>query len=264
MGERMKKFLMLLSILCFGAYADTINLHWLNDDGSIYENSTCTVDSDLELPTPPTKYGYTFTGWKLMPYIPLEYIQSTGTQWIDTGYIYISGNHKVEIGFSTVSQGNHSPYWVYGSTRGDYLRSGSIALQNNLTRLGIGAGDTALGSSVYTINNPTNKTILSIEIKNNNRFFVSGGSTDYNNVEFTGSSISNLSEYLFATNYNNTADFTSSYKMYLFKMWDNNILVRDFIPVLDYSGVPCMYDRVEGKFYYNQGTGQFIAGPILQ
>ena len=43
----------------------------------------------------------------------------------------------------------------------------------------------------------------------------------------------------------------------------NNILVRDFIPVLDKDGVPCMYDKVTVQFFYNQGTGQFIAGPAL-
>ena len=46
-------------------------------------------------------------------------------------------------------------------------------------------------------------------------------------------------------------------------LYDNDVLVRDFIPVLDSNGTPCMLDKVEGKFYYNQGTGQFIAGPAI-
>lgn len=60
----MKKFLVLLSLLFTGfVYADTINLHWKNYDGTTYQDSTCVVDSDLILPsTPPTRYGYTFTG----------------------------------------------------------------------------------------------------------------------------------------------------------------------------------------------------------
>ncbi len=36
-----------------------------------------------------------------------------------------------------------------------------------------------------------------------------------------------------------------------------------FIPILDINGTPCMYDKVEDKFYYNAGTGQFIAGPAI-
>ena len=53
-------------------------------------------------------------------------------------------------------------------------------------------------------------------------------------------------------------------RVYKFKLTDNDVLVRDMIPVLDMDGTPCMYDKVEGKFYYNQGTGQFIAGPVIE
>ena len=57
--------------------------------------------------------------------------------------------------------------------------------------------------------------------------------------------------------------YYSFVRMYNFKIYDNDTLVRDFIPVLDDNGIPCMYDKVEDKFYYNMGTGQFIAGPVI-
>lgn len=41
----------------------------------------------------------------------------------------------------------------------------------------------------------------------------------------------------------------------------NNELVRNFIPALDSQGKPCMYDTVTQQSFYNQGTGEFIAGP---
>ena len=34
-------------------------------------------------------------------------------------------------------------------------------------------------------------------------------------------------------------------------------------PVLDKNGTPCMYDNVTDQFFYNAGTGQFIAGPVI-
>ena len=49
-------------------------------------------------------------------------------------------------------------------------------------------------------------------------------------------------------------------KTYYAKIWDDNILVRDYIPVLDYDMRPCMYDKVSGKFFYNQGTDEFLYG----
>ena len=53
-------------------------------------------------------------------------------------------------------------------------------------------------------------------------------------------------------------------KIYNAKIYYNNELLHDFIPVLDYTSIPCMYDKVTEQFFYNQGTGQFAAGPELQ
>ena len=42
------------------------------------------------------------------------------------------------------------------------------------------------------------------------------------------------------------------------KIWDNNALIRDYIPVIRNSdNKPGMYDRVTKTFFTNQGTGEF-------
>lgn len=38
--------------------------------------------------------------------------------------------------------------------------------------------------------------------------------------------------------------------------------VHNYIPVLDISGRPAMYDEVSGQFFYNQGTGEFTWGEL--
>lgn len=40
----------------------------------------------------------------------------------------------------------------------------------------------------------------------------------------------------------------------------DNTPAAEFIPALDPEGVPCMYDNVRKKPYYNQGGGQFAYG----
>ena len=54
-------------------------------------------------------------------------------------------------------------------------------------------------------------------------------------------------------------------RIYYVKMYSDaecNTMIRDYIPVLDSNNKPALYDKIEGKFYYNQGTGEdFIAGP---
>ena len=78
----------------------------------------------------------------------------------------------------------------------------------------------------------------------------------------------------------NTASFTGKYSFYIFdanlggtpsnrgtvmRLWrsqiyDNDTIVRDYIPVIDASSRPCLFDKVEKKCYYNQGTGEFLYG----
>lgn len=50
-------------------------------------------------------------------------------------------------------------------------------------------------------------------------------------------------------------------KLYSFKMYDNGILVRDFIPVKNEAGQVGLWDRVTRTFFANAGTGEFVAGP---
>ena len=52
--------------------------------------------------------------------------------------------------------------------------------------------------------------------------------------------------------------FPSYANLYYAKIYDKDTLVRDFVPVIDSSGIPCLYDKVEDKFYYNEGSGEFL------
>ena len=51
-------------------------------------------------------------------------------------------------------------------------------------------------------------------------------------------------------------------RFYYFKIYKNDVLVRDLRPCIDPEGVVCMYDMVHKKYFYNQGTGTFTAGRI--
>lgn len=196
----------------------------------------------------------------------LEYIESTGTQWIDTGVVYSSANHKSVVKFSHVSSGSdNAPWWVWGSdsvltTNGS--RSGAVALKSDNNTLGIGVGEITGGSSPYTIPNPTVPITVDIETKDNNTFSVSvNGLSIYDNVSFNGSCYGTSSEALFGINVNGTIQQKTSTKIYAAQFYDNGILVRDFIPVKDDTGRGALYDKVTQQIFYNSGTGDFICGP---
>lgn len=68
--------------------------------------------------------------------------------------------------------------------------------------------------------------------------------------------------YLFSTNSANVFNASAFVgNIYNCKVWDNDVLIRDMIPVTDYQGTPSMWDFETEKYYYNKGTGvDFIFG----
>lgn len=68
--------------------------------------------------------------------------------------------------------------------------------------------------------------------------------------------------YLFAVNSAGVTYKTNMGRLEVryFKMWDeNDELVLDLIPVVKNDGTVCMYNKVNGAYYYNSGTGSFSA-----
>lgn len=71
----------------------------------------------------------------------------------------------------------------------------------------------------------------------------------------TFNAIHNL--YIFSTE---GADVVGGHALEYFKIYENEKLIRDFRPALDMNSIPCLFDFVEFKKYYNKGEGQFLYG----
>lgn len=50
---------------------------------------------------------------------------------------------------------------------------------------------------------------------------------------------------------------------YRFSIEQNGEFLFDLIPVVDWDGVACWHNKVSGANFYNQGTGEFTAGPRI-
>ena len=62
-----------------------------------------------------------------------------------------------------------------------------------------------------------------------------------------------------ALNAGNYADYYCSAKFKEIQIYENDILVRDFIPCIrKQDNKPGLYDIVNNVFYTNQGTGEFL------
>ena len=65
--------------------------------------------------------------------------------------------------------------------------------------------------------------------------------------------------YLFAR-ISEAADGYARMKLYSCAMYDGGVKIRDFKPCLDADGVPCLYDLISKTAFYNQGSGSFTWG----
>lgn len=192
----------------------------------------------------------------------VEYLENTGStsstvQYIDTGIKFVGDNHRVSIGFfkddTTTTPIQTAVCGFQGGTSNNEI----FAVYYGNLYVYSGNGDTTgrIKDRVWLGNIYNN---LDITLNNDTVSYVLNGDSVVSYTARTNYVDIDKTMYLFRNN-NSTFQCLTG-KIYYCKIWDNGTLVRDFIPCLDASNTPCMYDRVEGKAYYNQGTGSFTAG----
>ena len=183
-------------------------------------------------------------------YMQLEYIESTGTQYIDTGFVP-NAQTSVELEFSDfiVKNDYGAPL---GARNGDGSNQFWFFIQTNNFRI----YSRWLGSHYDTGYNYTANAKIKIKYSKYGLFI---NNTFYPPV-FSGTDFSNLTStiWLFALNNGGFIQYGSTMKIHSFKLWDNNILIRNMIPAQRNSdSVLGMYDTVNNVFYTNSGTGVF-------
>ena len=173
----------------------------------------------------------------------LSYIQSSGTQWIDTEFIP-TNNTVVEMSIKKV--GNNL----------DYERFFGIKEVYEIMRRGTNATNFELRF------NGTDNNNANIPISTTNFCKLKFGKQrieldDALLGTYTDSFTTNKTACIFCAN--GEAIYGIMQLQYC-KIWEDETLIRDFIPATDFDGVTCLYDKVNKKFYYNKGTGTFIGG----
>lgn len=181
-------------------------------------------------------------------YTELTYIQSSGTQYIDTGFKPNQDTRVVgDMQFMDNTSGN--PASLFGYRKSQSTQRYEFFQYNSLL---YSPYNTSAGS---TISMTTNK--ISID-KNKGTTLVNGSALStitYANFQCSG----NL--YLFALNNNGSVSNVNGKKrIYSCQIYDNGTLTRNFVPCKNPSGVVGMYDMVNNVFYQNAGTGTFTAG----
>lgn len=181
----------------------------------------------------------TFSGPPVLPcgYTRLEYIESSGTQYIDTG-VYVDKNTEIETVAKTNGAGSQ---YLFGVSDKRFL----ICQRKADDCLTFYFGNQTTPSSAVGY-----ADFHKIEIKKQS-FYVDDISVG------SFASLDNFSQtdtaYLFDAHNHDWVSDTGSKMKYL-KMWQSGALVRDYIPAKDPDGVIGMYDSVSGNFFPNAET----------
>lgn len=180
-------------------------------------------------------------------YTKLEYIESTGTQYISTG-ITPTENTKIVIEFNSSS----SSGVVFGQDSGYKVNAFMFAM------------------TVVVFDSTKKDISISANAKHTvqvapKAFKVDNGSSQYiyaNKVKAA------YPMFLFGNNRNGKFSEGVAMKLYSFKVYENDVLIADYIPCRNdnttgiYVGAIGLWDDVNNLFYPNAGTGTFIAGEL--
>ena len=176
-------------------------------------------------------------------YTELAYIESTGTQYIDTGII--PSNHKVEIKFEMLSSENNKT--IFGSSTPQHFH---LTWYSNMWYFTAGAGE-----NKYSATWNGKHTVI---FNDENKQIICDGAV-VGTTNGTNSSTDNL--YIFRRGLQgDTGNCTA--RIYYFKVYDRttNELVRDFVPAkMKETGEVGLYDKVSKTLYSNKGQGVFLA-----
>ena len=177
-------------------------------------------------------------------YTQLEYIESSGMQYVDTG-AKPDQTYTLEVQFQTAQ-----------------TSAGGIAVSDeNWQSNGFGIWCNAVAFGNQTSQDVTLNGSEVITAKLSQAGLVVNGETVWTPTAATFTAAANMT--IMALNRNGSISERCSGRLYYAKLTSSGTLIRDFLPCKNASGTVGLYDTVEGQFYANAGTGSFAAGPAV-
>lgn len=187
--------------------------------------------------------------WKGLPkgYTPLDYIETTGTQYINSGFVP-NQDSRIVCEFMFFSGSG-----IYGAR--DTTASDNFNLRVTRNEWQPGYGDTISGTVASDTTNwhiaHQNKNVFSIDGVVRRTFTYEKFTAPYPII--LGGILANRNGV--------TNVYYGEGRYRACQIYDNGVLVRDFVPCKDPAGNIGMYDTLNAVFYNNAGSGEFVAGP---
>lgn len=203
----------------------------------------------------------------VLPRIPseyqeVEYIESSGTQYINTG---INASKDIGFAMNVRVKAYGSELGVLATTKSTPTPAIHYVLQahNNALRLYLSTASGQIPNVFYYQTDTTTFHDVQYNVDNDFKSYYDGelkgtsSATDTPDIPYP--------LVIFARSYNGAVrNFSSCILKYL-KLYNSGVLVRDFVPCYRKSDDEIgMYDKVSKIFFTNQGTGTFTKGADVE
>lgn len=187
-----------------------------------------------------------------IPFQQVEYLESTGTQYIDIGIIP-DANTGISIGACTLTADD--TYFCGQRNDANLTRWGiGTFSQSNLLKLYYGYN---AGSLNYTITGGNALVDCLLNYKDNKTFFCELLSSPVALTSLAFTPLNSIA--IFTNNGYISPDLLWSGRIYYAKVTQGSEIIMDLIPVR-VGQVGYLYDIISGNLYGNKGTGDFIIG----
>lgn len=196
-----------------------------------------------------------FAAGPIAKYAKVEYIESTGTQYIDTNYKAISENYRVKCRFEVESDGSGTVLFGGGASTDTIT---ALLQSPAQVKFYVGSGSVSGATATFIQGAECDLECHA----NNGTFAVTLNGATYEG-SYSGAINKDYPLFIFANNISGAASQFSDIRLYEFKIYDNGTLVRDFVPVVRQDGTAGLLDQVNEVFYANAGSGTFTVGPDL-
>ena len=202
-------------------------------------------------------------------YTPLNYLESTGGQSIDTLWAPTAGEHELVCRFGiTAGNAGFSLFGARTNTPAPVKRAGTYYF-GTAYRPSVYVGTTSNqftlpASNPHVIGTIYNLSLVVSESDSTFRREVTGedGLMNLENAaSFVGGTTTPDTLHLFSAKTQGVVAERGYFKVYGHRIYEAGALVRDMLPCLDGGGRPCMYCLVSKQTFYNvSGATDFLYG----
>lgn len=199
-------------------------------------------------------------------YVEIQYIQSSGTQYLNSEYVHKSTT-GIQCKINVTQDSVHNYQFIFGARKSSY-RYNAIQFAtrwNNSNTFCYGrTGNEASGGTAYygqDIEIDAYQKLCTWKTVDNRSSSITTSGTADSGICPIGILCCNQSSSSGGWSPENNT-FAGSVKLYYFKILENDEIVREFIPAKRLSDNNIgLYDIVTNKFIVNKGSGSFTAGP---